>query len=115
MVHYHFYPFFITMDLPLTGQELASLSQLDAMNMVAASGAIGVVGTIVIVALIVFYCIVFWRLFKKAGYEGYESLIKGHNGYLMILMSGKPGWWYFLFMIPVVLFVLSGAISETNA
>jgi|GEM_PF-3271116 len=58
---------------------------------------------ILLLAIIVFFCIVFRKLFKKMGYKGYESLISGHNGYLMITAAGKQGRYYFLFLIPIVI------------
>jgi hypothetical protein len=51
----------------------------------------------------VFFCIVFWKIFVKAGYKGYESLISGHNAFSMIIMAGKKGRYYFLFLIPIVI------------
>jgi hypothetical protein len=58
---------------------------------------------IVLLGITVFFCIVFWKLFKKMGYKGYESLISGHNGYAMIIAAGKQGRYYFLFLIPIVI------------
>ena len=58
---------------------------------------------IVLLGITVFFCIVFWKLFKKMGYKGYEALISGHNGYVMITAAGKQGRYYFLFLIPIVI------------
>jgi len=71
-----------------------------------------VVGAIVVVLLAVLLTIALWKIFQKAGYKGYESLIKGHNGYLMILISGKPGWWYFLFLIPILLLTMWISLAD---
>lgn len=58
---------------------------------------------VIILAITVFLCIVFWKLFKKMGYKGYEALISGHNGYLMLIAAGKQGRYYFLFLIPILI------------
>ncbi len=38
----------------------------------------------------------------KAQKRGWEALIPGHNIFTLIELSGKPGWWIFLYLIPIV-------------
>jgi len=71
---------------------------------------------IVLLGITVFFCIVFWKLFVKANYKGYEALISGHNGYSLIVMSGKQGRYFFLFLIPIIIMnapVFLGTINTT--
>ena len=50
-----------------------------------------------------------WKLFIKAGYKGWESLIPIYREYLISRMSGRPGWWIALLLIPIVnIFIFFG-------
>ena len=70
---------------------------------------------IVLLGITVFFCIVFRKLFKKMGYKGYEALISGHNGYLMITAAGKQGRYYFLFIIPILIMNLPVMLGVMNS
>ena len=61
---------------------------------------------VLIIALVVFFLYCLWKLFVKAGKPGWASLISGHNTVLLLEIIGRPGWWFFLFLIPVVNIVL---------
>jgi hypothetical protein len=43
-----------------------------------------------------------WKIFKKAGLQGWESLIPIYNTIIFIKICGKPGWWFWLLFIPLV-------------
>lgn len=43
-----------------------------------------------------------WVVFKKAGHSGWKCLIPVYNVYVLMQISGKPGWWVFLMFIPIV-------------
>jgi uncharacterized membrane protein YhaH (DUF805 family) len=43
-----------------------------------------------------------WVVFAKAGRAGWTCLIPIYNMYILMQISGKPGWWAFLMFIPVV-------------
>ncbi|MCM0083444.1 DUF5684 domain-containing protein [Geomonas sp. Red32] len=43
-----------------------------------------------------------WKVFEKAGYAGWKAIIPFYNMYLLMIIAGKPGWWFFLLFIPVV-------------
>lgn len=43
-----------------------------------------------------------WKIFKKAGYEGWECIVPIYNGLIFLKIIGKPWWWIFLFCIPYV-------------
>jgi hypothetical protein len=53
-----------------------------------------------VIAVAVFYLYCMWRLFEKAGKKGWEALVPGHNTVEMLEMIGRPGWWFFLMLIP---------------
>jgi len=43
-----------------------------------------------------------WFVFAKAGEPGWKSLVPFYNIYILMLIAGKPGWWFFLLLIPLV-------------
>lgn len=43
-----------------------------------------------------------WIIFTKAGQAGWKSLVPFYNMYILMIISGKPGWWMFLLLIPLV-------------
>lgn len=53
---------------------------------------------IFIIAYVVIYIIGQWKLFKKAGKNGWEALIPFYSTYTLIEISGLH-WWYFLIAI----------------
>lgn len=59
--------------------------------------------SIIILILLAFFVVVFWKFFAKAWRKGYESLISGHNAFEMVRIAGKQGRYYFLFLIPIVI------------
>ncbi len=48
-----------------------------------------------------------WRVFEKAGWQGWTSIIPIYNFYVMIKIGGKPGWWLLLMLVPIVNFVIA--------
>lgn len=67
------------------------------------AGAIG----LIILAISVLMIVSMWRVFEKAGQPGWSSLIPFYNVYVMLKIAGKPGWWFFLLMVPLVNIVIS--------
>jgi hypothetical protein len=55
---------------------------------------LGAVSLLIIVAL--------WVVFQKAGESGWKSLVPIYNIYILLMISGVPGWWLILLFIPVV-------------
>ncbi|WP_183360538.1 DUF5684 domain-containing protein [Geomonas limicola] len=43
-----------------------------------------------------------WVVFGKAGEAGWKCLVPFYNFYIMMRISGKPGWWFILLLIPVI-------------
>lgn len=61
---------------------------------------LGAGGTIVSLAIAVFLLVSMWKLFTKAGKEGWKSLIPIYNLYTIIGIAGLPGWYLLLFLVP---------------
>jgi len=50
-----------------------------------------------------FIIIGMWVVFQKAGEPGYKSIIPIYNYYVLMQISGKPGWWLAVIMfVPVI-------------
>lgn len=43
-----------------------------------------------------------WKIFTKAGRQGWECIIPIYNTLVMLKIVGKPWWWLILMMIPGV-------------
>ncbi|SEW55448.1 DUF5684 domain-containing protein [Chitinophaga arvensicola] len=52
--------------------------------------------------LIVFFAICGWKVFEKAGQEGWKALIPIYNAYIFTIIIGKPWYWLLLMCIPYV-------------
>lgn len=50
--------------------------------------------------IVIFFWIVNWRIFVKAGRPGWECIIPIYNSYIMLKIVGKPWWWLLLMCIP---------------
>lgn len=43
-----------------------------------------------------------WKIYQKAGYEGWEAIVPIYNLYIFTKIIGKPWWWVILLCIPYV-------------
>ena len=41
-----------------------------------------------------------WKMFEKAGQDGWACLIPIYGTLVMLRIIGKPGWWLLMFLIP---------------
>jgi hypothetical protein len=48
-----------------------------------------------------------WKVFTKGGQPGWGCLIPIFNLYCLVKVAGKPGWWFLLFLIPLVNLVIT--------
>ena len=53
-------------------------------------------------AFIVFFIIVMWKIFVKAGKPGWGCIVPIYNIILQLEIAGRPLWWIFLMFIPLV-------------
>ncbi len=44
-------------------------------------------------AVVVVAIVAMWKIFEKAGVEGWKAIIPIYNTYILAEISGKPGWW----------------------
>lgn len=69
--------------------------------------SIGPIGWIIYIAVLIFYLIVYWKVFVKAGQPGWGILIPIYNVYLILKIAKRPGWWLILYLIPVVNLIIA--------
>ena len=50
--------------------------------------------------------IAMWKIYVKAGQEGWKAIIPIYNTYILLKIVGKPGWWLLLMLIPIVNLVI---------
>jgi len=50
----------------------------------------------------IFFLVVMWKVYVKAGQPGWGVLIPFYNIILMLRIAGKPGWWLIFFFIPII-------------
>jgi len=68
-------------------------------------GAFAVFGTlflIICLALMVVMVIAMWKVFTKAGQPGWAAIVPIYNLIVMLQIIGRPLWWVFLCLIPLV-------------
>ena len=68
-------------------------------------------GSIIVLLLLlvfyVFYVIGLWKLFEKAGKEGWKAIIPFYNTFVLVEISGL-NWWYFLIAISGIICSILG-------
>jgi hypothetical protein len=57
---------------------------------------------ILIFAVALFIIVCRWKIFTKAGEEGWKAIIPIYNWYILLKIVGKPGWWLLLYLVPLV-------------
>lgn len=61
---------------------------------------------IVILAVFVFSVIVYWKIFTKAGEDGWKSMIPVYNNYILYKITYGNGWLFLLTLIPCLGFFI---------
>jgi Family of unknown function (DUF5684) len=62
---------------------------------------------VIYLAILVFLIAANWRVFTKAGEAGWKSIIPIWNVIVVLRIIGRPWWWIFLFLIPLVGIVIA--------
>ena len=81
-----------------------SLAQYDYQT-VNTSNGVSAFFWLLYLALIVVFIIAAWKIFEKAGQEGWKALIPIYNVIVLMRIVGFSGWYVLLFIIPIVNFV----------
>lgn len=75
----------------------------------ATSSASGTGSLVFLLVALVFTVLVIaaeWRIFSKAGQPGWAVLIPIYNTIVLLRVAGRSGWWFLLFLIPIVNFIV---------
>ncbi len=62
----------------------------------------GLVFWVICIGIAVIQIAAMWMTFEKAGKPGWASIIPIYNGIVMLQIAGRPVWWFFLYLIPLV-------------
>ncbi|WP_343743582.1 DUF5684 domain-containing protein [Chitinophaga sp.] len=52
------------------------------------------------IGIAVFSIICMWKIYRKAGFEGWECIIPIYSTLILLRIIGKPWWWLLMFFIP---------------
>ena len=87
------------------------------MQMQQTYAAQGLSTTTLIICLLiaVFYVYVMWRIFEKAGKPGWAAIIPIYNAIVILQIAGKPVWWIFLYLIPLLNIVIAVIVTVAFA
>lgn len=61
---------------------------------------------ILMIVIIVVYCIILWKLFKKCGYNGWEAIIPFYNSWILIKISELNTWYFFILISNTICAIL---------
>ncbi|MCL4265429.1 MAG: signal peptidase I [Anaerolineae bacterium] len=67
---------------------------------------ISTLGSFFSLALYIFFAAGLWKTLAKAGEPGWAAIIPVLNWYFMVKISGRPGWWMILFLVPILNIVI---------
>jgi Family of unknown function (DUF5684) len=90
----------------MTDSVLALAFQQDSGAGAVAAAAGGSVFALFFLAFFVLMIASMWKIFTKAGEPGWAVLIPIYNVIVLLKIAGKEWWWLFLFIIPLVNFVV---------
>ena len=68
---------------------------------------IGLLFLAIYLAIVVVIIAGVWKVFMKAGQPGWAAIIPIYNLIVLLQIAGKPLWWFFLFLIPIVNLVMA--------
>ena len=58
---------------------------------------------LLIIALVVVYIVATWKMFKKAGKGGWESIVPFYSSWVLVEIAGLNWWWFLLFILGIIL------------
>jgi hypothetical protein len=61
-----------------------------------------VIGGLILLSYFVILIIAQWKIYEKAGREGWESIVPIYNIYVLFEICGKPGWWTIFVVVPCI-------------
>ncbi|HZW10342.1 MAG TPA: DUF5684 domain-containing protein [Phycisphaerales bacterium] len=71
----------------------------------------GLFGTVIWLAVFGAILASFWKVFEKAGHEGWKGIVPILNCYYLCKIAGRPGWWTALLLVPFINFLVLAVLS----
>lgn len=93
----------------LNGQSVDCAAFFNEVPTAVKAGFLGFVGIwiLFILAISIFYIVVQWKVYTKAGKKGWAVLIPIYNMVVGLQIVNRPWWWIFLMFIPIVNIVIA--------
>jgi hypothetical protein len=70
----------------------------------------GILFSAIMLAVLLFYIYVGWRIFEKADQPGWAAIVPIYNLVVLLRIVGRPMWWIILLLIPIVNFIAAAII-----
>lgn len=67
---------------------------------------------IILLPFIILYVIGRWKLFKKAGKNGWEAIIPFYNDWIYVEIAGLNTWWYLIIISTTICSLISEELSS---
>lgn len=76
----------------------------DQLGQLIGSGFVAFFGIIVLCAIGAMVALIagMWKVFEKAAKPGWAAIVPIYNVIVLLEITGRPLWWIFLFLIPLV-------------
>ncbi|WP_228842298.1 DUF5684 domain-containing protein [Halococcus agarilyticus] len=83
---------------------MSSLANLPLVPLQNGGGgsALGIVFSLVAIAIVLLTIAGTWKTFQKANEPGWAAIVPIYNFYIMIKIGGNAWWWLIVFFIPLV-------------
>ena len=78
---------------------------------IAALGFLAMILIIPLIAWLVIYIIGIWKLYQKAGKQGWESIIPFYNSWILVEISGLAWWWFLIVIAPTILGIVDDDLT----
>ncbi len=62
-------------------------------------------------AVIALLVVSMWKIFEKAGEEGWKAIVPFYNSYTLFRIAGRNGWGFLLMLVPIVNVVVAVMLS----
>jgi uncharacterized protein DUF5684 len=85
----------------------ALMDSAAVMQQGSGDGSVNPIVTIVYLAVLVLVFASLWKVFTKAGQPGWAAIIPIYNFIVLLRIAGRPWWWIFLMLIPIVSLVIA--------
>lgn len=76
---------------------------------------IGIGFLLIWLAIVILMGVSMWKLYSKAGRPGWACIVPFYSTIVLLQIVGRPWWWLFLFIIPIVGIVVMIVVANDIA